>query len=74
MMEFMNGKGGADKEAAQLKKQILNADDNLQITGTGYYFSEHGSDDNDGLSPEAPFRSIKKLEWAALNAGRRCVF
>lgn len=69
MMEFMNGKGGADKEAAQLKKQILNADDNLQITGTGYYFSEHGSDDNDGLSPEAPFRSIKKLEWLPLMPG-----
>lgn len=69
MMEFMNGKGGADKEAAELKKQIFETEDNLEITGTAYYVSEKGDDFNDGLSPEHPLRSVEILQKLPLMPG-----
>ena len=62
--------GGADREAAALRSKILNAGDNLNITGTVYYVSSvRGNDDNDGLSPEKPFKSLGKIQSTTLNAG-----
>lgn len=54
---------GVDVIAEQMKKDILNAPDALDLTGkTVYYVSEkNGSDSNSGLTPEAPKKTIASL-------------
>ena len=56
--------GGADAEAEALRQAILNTEDQLVVTGTTYYVSPNGDDDNDGTSPEAAWRT---LDGVALN-------
>ena len=56
------------------KNSILNATDNLTISGTKYYFSNKGNDENSGLSPEQPFKSINKLQQLQLKAGDGVLF
>ena len=47
--------GGSDAQANALRKKILNAKDNLKISGRKFYISPKGSLDNTGLSPESPW-------------------
>ena len=68
-LDPMNGKGGAQKEADALRAKILSSSDTLKITGTTYYFSPGGDDDNDGTSPTRPLRSLDMLERMELKAG-----
>ena len=56
------------------KNSILNAADNLTINGTKYYFSNKGNDENSGLSPEQPFKSIEKLQQLQLKSGDGVLF
>lgn len=63
------GKGGADKEAASLREKIVLAKDNIKVKGKAYYFSPGGNDNNDGTSPNTPFRSLDMLRYIALEAG-----
>lgn len=58
---MMNMSGGADREAKTLKEKILNAEDNCVITGTKYYISNNGCDQNDGLSPETAWATFDKF-------------
>ncbi len=58
-------KGGYDMEAAAMRKSILEAKDDLKITGTTYYISPNGDDFNEGTSPDAAWESIDAL---AINA------
>ena len=67
--EPMAGKGGAEKEADALRKKILSAPDNLKITGTKYYFSPGGDNDNNGTSPNTPFRTLDMLDRITLQSG-----
>lgn len=67
--ESRAGKGGAEKEASELKQKILNAKDNVKIDGTAYYFSPGGDDENDGKSPENAFRTLGMITSLDLKAG-----
>lgn len=54
--------GNTDKEAAEYRNRVLNTpntQDIYSITGTTYYVSARGSDDNNGLSPTTPFQTVK---------------
>ena len=61
-MTNYNLSGGADREAKLLREKILNAKDNLKITGKSYYISNSGNDNNDGLSPETAWKTVEKIE------------
>lgn len=54
---------GVDIIAEQMKKDILNAPDSFLNTGKKtYYISEkNGNDENNGLSPEAAFKTLAPL-------------
>ena len=45
-----------------------------EITGKTYYVSENGNDANDGLSPETAWKTIKKVNTAALLQGDGVLF
>ncbi len=51
------------------KSEILNAKDSVHISGTTYYVSADGNDDNDGLTPTTAFRSTKKVSSVDLKSG-----
>ncbi len=49
-----------DEKAEKLRQEILNAKDELDLSSMKniYYVANAGSDDNDGKSPEKPFKTI----------------
>ncbi len=51
-----------DKAAETMRQSILNLKDTLKASGSGktYYISYRGSDANDGLSPNTPWKSPAK--------------
>ena len=51
------------------KRNILEADDMLEIAGTKYYVSNSGDDANDGRTPQAPWKTLKKVSEAYLSEG-----
>ena len=56
--------GYKDAEAFKRINEVLNApntEDIYTITGVRYYFSSFGDDNNDGLTPETPLKSLNKL-------------
>jgi Right handed beta helix region len=46
----------------------------LTITGTAYYVSPNGSDSNNGTSPSSPWRTIHRVNQAALRPGDGVLF
>ena len=48
-------------EAEAKKQVILNSETDVTYTGTAYYVSNGGSDDNDGLTPETAWATIGKV-------------
>jgi hypothetical protein len=46
----------------------------LKITGTTYYVSPSGSDSNLGTSPSSPWRTVKRVNEAALRPGDGVLF
>lgn len=56
------------------RAQIRGAADALEIRGTKYYVSAAGSDENDGLSPAAPWKSLARVSGAALQSGDGVLF
>lgn len=62
--------GGSDTEAKKLRNEILATKDTLNVSGKKYYVSSaNGSDSNDGLSPETPFKTLDKVSSTMLYAG-----
>lgn len=49
-----------DAKALDLKNKILNSESEYPTTGTVYYVSENGNDNNDGLSPATAVRTLAK--------------
>ena len=47
--------------AENLKSEIINAEDKLEITGTKYYVSNNGNDENSGLTPQDAWKTIDKV-------------
>lgn len=58
-----------DTLAARRIAEIRSAGDAVEIPGTTYYVSEHGSDENDGLTPASPWKTLAKVSAAALLPG-----
>lgn len=49
-----------ETEIAERRESILNSKTEIEITGTCYYVSSsEGNDENDGLSPEAPWATMQ---------------
>lgn len=58
-----------DALAEERRQRILTAPDTLMITGTAYYVSNAGSDENDGLTPSTAWQTLAKASAAALCPG-----
>lgn len=74
MLEIRKQLGGAEKEADELREVILNLPDIEPHGGKTYYVSEHGSDENDGLSPQRPIRSFANVNSLPLRASDTVLF
>ncbi len=58
-----------DEIAQNRINEIRNTKDNIKVSGTVYYVSTSGNDDNDGKSPQTPWKSLGKVSTAELNPG-----
>ena len=70
----INNLADVDRAAEALKEEILNAPSSYIVTGLTYYVSQQGSDQNDGLSPETPIKSLDKVNSMELNRGDAVLF
>ena len=50
------------------KNDILNAADEISFSGNTYFVSAEGSDDNDGMSPSSPWKTLSKVSESFLRA------
>ena len=69
--------GFASKEADALRDKIINSkntEEVYDITGKKYYISVTGNDENDGLSPEKPIKSLWRLREIHLKYGDAVLF
>ena len=51
------------------KQEILSAPDRMEISGTTYYVSNRGDDQNDGRTPETPWKTLEKVSSTPLQPG-----
>lgn len=51
----------SDENAAKLRKEILDAKDTIKAKGTTYYVSNSGDDENEGISPDKPWKTLNAL-------------
>ena len=51
-------------EADALKESIINSETTVTWTGTAYYISNKGDDNNDGLTPATAWKSVSKISGA----------
>ena len=58
-----------DAKAKTLKENILSTETKVEITGTSYYVSAEGNDENDGKSPETAWKTMEKVSGATLKKG-----
>ncbi len=65
---------GATKEALQLKDRVLEASDSDINWKTKHYISPHGDDNNDGLSPETPLKTVYGLKNSEVFHGHAVLF
>lgn len=63
-----------DALAEDRRRQIAAAPDRLTIGGTVYYVAARGSDENDGRSPETPWKTLEKVSAAPLAPGDGVLF
>lgn len=69
--------GKYDKDAKKLRDEILNSkntEEIYKITGTKYYISPGGDDNNDGKSPKTALRTIDALGNIDLEKGDAVLF
>ena len=63
-----------DSIAQKKKDEILTSVDQLYIPGNTYYVSAEGNDENDGLSPENPWKTLQKVSLFNFNEGDGVLF
>lgn len=63
-----------EKLSQERKNEILFSKDSLDIKGTTYFISNQGCDENDGLSPERPWKTLEKVSSAELKYGDGVLF
>lgn len=57
--------GFVDRKAAELKEKIMNAESAWDKTGTAYYVSNGGCDDQDGLTPATAWKTLERVNTFA---------
>ncbi|MBR6509462.1 MAG: right-handed parallel beta-helix repeat-containing protein [Clostridia bacterium] len=65
---------GAVCEAAELKNQVLTTSDSDISWKIKHYISENGDDNNDGLSPEKPLKTVYGLKIGDILHGHAILF
>ena len=50
-----------DRKAEKMRRRVLNSKSEVKPTGTIYYVAADGDDNNDGLSPRTPIRTLDKM-------------
>lgn len=60
--------------AEKRRKEIAATETSVEIKGVKYYVSNDGNDSNDGKSPEKPWKTLDKVNTAALSAGDGVLF
>jgi len=63
-----------EKLSQERKNEILFSKDSLDIKGTTYFVSSSGCDENDGLSPENPWKTLERVSQADLKNGDGVLF
>ena len=58
-----------EKYSAKKRQEILETKTNVVINGKSYYVSNDGSDENDGLSQEKPWKTLAKVSDTELCPG-----
>ncbi len=58
-----------EQYAEQRRREIRSTKTEVVISGTGYYVSNSGDDNNDGKSPEKPWKTLDRVSNAALSCG-----
>ena len=58
-----------EETCARRRDEILGSADEITIIGQTYYVSNGGDDGNDGLSPERPWRTLRRVSEAPLSEG-----
>ncbi|MBQ7822129.1 MAG: S-layer homology domain-containing protein [Clostridia bacterium] len=56
-------------EAYALIDEIVNSETSVEVTGTKYYVSPNGDDNNDGKSPESAWKTLEHVSGVKLTAG-----
>ena len=54
--------------------EIKSTPTNVSVTGNKYYVSENGNDNNDGLSPQTAWKSLKKVDTHSFSEGDAVLF
>ena len=70
----INNLADVDRAARRLKADIMNAPSNYSATRNTYYVSQDGSDDNDGLSPQTPVKTLEMVNSMDLKRGDAVLF
>ena len=63
-----------DAEFEARRQAILNSSDCIHITGTTYYVSNDGCDENSGTSPECAWQTLAHVSSAKLSRGDAVLF
>lgn len=58
-----------EENAEKRKTEILNAKDDIEITGQSYFVSNEGDDNADGLTPDTAWRTLQRVRSASLKRG-----
>ena len=63
--------GGAKETAEIFRNRVYEAEDRLTVKGKKFYVSQNGNDENDGVSPDTPFKTLEKIRQISdsLNPG-----
>lgn len=58
-----------DELFEERKNKILNSESDVEVKGRKYYVSNSGSDENDGLSIDSPFKTVAHINSIKLEPG-----
>lgn len=63
-----------DRLAEKMKRKVLNSKSEVSPEGTIYYVSADGDDNNDGLSPKTPIRTLDRMNSLELQPSDGVMF
>ena len=63
-----------DRKADKMRRKVLNSKSEVKPSGTIYYVAADGDDQNDGLSPKSPIRTLEKMNSLELQPSDGVMF